>query len=124
MRFDKKIHLFLACLLLVVFGMAAVGQAAGLKERMLARLPAINALKAQGLVGEDNKGYLAFVTASREKEDVVTAENSDRRQVYDAIAKQQATSVDLVGSRRAGQIAELAKPGEWLQNGDGTWYRK
>ena len=98
--------------------------AADIKQRMIARLPIIKSLKDQGLVGENNMGYLEFIGKKKEKADVVEAENKDRRQVYEAIAKQQSTTVELVGKHRAVQIAEKAMPGEWLQDANGKWYQK
>jgi len=98
--------------------------AAEIKERMIARLPVIKALKDKGIVGENNQGYLEFIGKKKEKEDVIAAENSDRKQVYEAIAKQQSTTVEVVGKHRAVQIAEKSQPGEWLQDANGKWYRK
>ena len=87
-------------------------------------LPVIAALKAKGLVGEDNRGYLQFIGQKKENEAVVAAENKDRQMVYEAIAKQQGTTVELVGQHRAIQIAEKAQRGEWLQDANGKWYQK
>ena len=98
--------------------------AADIKQRMIARLPVIKSLKDQGLVGENNMGYLEFIGKKKEKADVVEAENKDRRQVYEAIAKQQSTTAELVGKHRAVQIAEKAPPGDWLQDANGKWYQK
>ncbi len=95
-----------------------------IKQRMIARLPVIKALKGQGIVGENNKGYLEFVGQKKEKEEVVTAENKDRKLVYGAIAKQQGTTVEVVGQHRVVQIANKAQPGEWLQDANGKWYQK
>ena len=52
------------------------------------------------------------------------AENSDRQKVYEAIAAKEGTSPELVGRRRALQIAENASAGTWLQAADGSWSRK
>ncbi len=95
-----------------------------IKQRMIERLPVIAALKAKGLVGEDNRGYLQFIGQKKENEDVVAAENKDRQMVYEAIAKQQGTTVELVGQHRAIQIADKAQSGEWLQDANGKWYKK
>ena len=95
-----------------------------IKQRMIARLPVIKALKDKGIVGENNKGYLEFVGQKKEKEEVVTAENKDRKLVYKAIAKQQGTTVEVVGQHRVVQIANKAQPGEWLQDANGKWYQK
>jgi hypothetical protein len=91
---------------------------------MKERLPVIVELKAKGIVGENNKGYLEFVGGKKEKADVVAAENEDRKQVYAAIAKQQGTTTELVGKRRALQLAKRADPGEWVQDAAGKWIQK
>jgi len=97
---------------------------AEIKQRMIDRLPVITALKAKGVVGENNSGYLEFLEGQREQAEVIEAENRDRRQVYEAIAKQQSTTVEVVGVHRAAQISEKAEPGDWLEDADGRWYRK
>jgi uncharacterized protein YdbL (DUF1318 family) len=121
----KKVYFaVLALLFLIVFAAGAFPSAQEIQARMIARLPTIKALKDKGLVGENNKGFLEFIGQQKEKQDVVTAENQDRQQVYEAIAKQQGTTVELVGQHRAIQIANKAQPGEWLQDANGKWYRK
>ncbi len=102
----------------------AYASSKAIKKRMIERLPTIRALKEKGLIGENNKGYLEFVGNKKEKADVIKAENTDRKKVYGAIAKQQGTTVELVGKHRAIQIARKAKPGEWLQDADGKWYQQ
>ena len=121
----KKITVtFLSILFCIVFAAGAFASAKEIRGRMIARLPEIKALKAKGLVGENNKGFLEFVGQQKEKQEVVTAENQDRQKVYKAIAKQQGTTVELVGKHRAIQIATKAQPGEWLQDANGKWYQK
>jgi hypothetical protein len=91
---------------------------------MKKRLPVIVELKNKGIVGENNKGYLEFIGNQKAKADVVAAENKDRRTVYEAIAKQQGTTAELVGKRRALQIANKANKGEWVQDAGGQWQQK
>ena len=114
-------------LLLVVAALVLLGalpaSAQGLKERMAARLPVIDDLKARGIVGENNQGYLEFV-GPPEKAEVVAAENADRQAVYAAIARQTGASPEAVGRQRAAQIAQKSMPGVRLQKPDGTWYTK
>ncbi len=98
--------------------------AESIKARMKARLPAILELKEKGVVGEDKNGFLQFVGDKKEQEDLIAAENADRKKVYAHIAKQQGTTVQLVGERRALQIAKKAKAGTWLQDQSGKWYQK
>jgi uncharacterized protein YdbL (DUF1318 family) len=114
----------LAVLVLGILITNGYSSAQEIKQRMIERLPVITALKAKGLVGEDNRGYLQFIGQKKENEAVVAAENKDRQMVYEAIAKQQGTTVELVGKHRAVQIADKAQPGEWLQDANGKWYQK
>ena len=96
-----------------------------IKARMQNRLPTIVKLKSDGLVGENNKGYLEFVPgAAKKNANIIAAENNDRQAVYGAIAKQQGTTPKLVGERRAKQIGQKASSGSWLQDSSGKWYRK
>jgi uncharacterized protein YdbL (DUF1318 family) len=114
-------------LTLLAIGFFVLGVSAfadDIKARMKNRLPLIKQLKSQGIVGENNKGYLQFVGGNKAKADVVAAENKDRKTVYTAIAKQQGTTAELVGKRRALQIAKKAAPGEWVQDAGGKWTQK
>jgi uncharacterized protein YdbL (DUF1318 family) len=126
----KKYPLFYAIITLsVLFMFTSEGScfagANDIKARMQERLPTIVNLKTEGVVGENNKGFLEFVPgAARKDANVVSAENNDRGAVYNAIAKQQGTTPQLVGERRANQISEIASPGEWLQDASGKWYKK
>ena len=122
MRF-KPISLF--CILVIGATVAvALAGAQDLKKRMADRQPAINALKAGGIVGENNQGYLALIKKQSDKKALVNAENADRLKVYQLIAKQQGTTAEHVGRRRALKIADIAAPGTWLQNAKGKWYQK
>ena len=97
--------------------------AGALKDRMRARQPEIIQLKASGRLGENNLGFLEIRQGNADRP-LVDEENQDRRQVYQRIAEHQQTSAELVGRRRAAQIAERAAPGTWLQSPRGDWYRK
>ncbi len=120
MRTNYLLTLALALLICSLAGTALAGE---LKDRLIARKPAIVALLADGTVGENNKGFLDFRGAQKQA-DVVAAENQDRAAVYQLIAKKAGTTPDMVGQRRAAQIAEAAPGGTWLQKPDGTWYQK
>ncbi|MCF6149770.1 MAG: YdbL family protein [Candidatus Kuenenia sp.] len=95
-----------------------------IKGQMEKRLPIIVELKSKGIIGEDNKGYLQFMGTSREKEEVIDAENEDRKKVYASIAEKEGASTEQVGRRRALQIAKKALKGDWLQDQNGKWYQK
>lgn len=111
-------------LLLGIFLASASGFAGDIKSRFKARLPVIKALKAKGIVGENNRGYLQFIGGKKEQENVVIAENNDRRKVYAAIAQREGTTERAVGKRRALHIAQKVRPGEWLQDADGNWHQQ
>ena len=116
-----KIHVFIILCLIIASGSVF---AAGIKERMKQRLPVIIDLKAKGIIGENNKGYLAFVAVKKAQQGVIASENKDRKMIYEHISKQQKAPLELVEQRRAKQIADRAKPGEFIQKADGSWYRK
>jgi uncharacterized protein YdbL (DUF1318 family) len=113
----------LAALLISVICLAPA-QAQGIKERMKQRLPVIVELKTRGIVGENNQGYLAFVTGKKSHEALVRAENQDRKSIYAYIAKQQKVPLSLVEKRRAITLAQRARPGEFIQKPDGSWIKK
>jgi uncharacterized protein len=114
----------------MILGIAAVltiadsVPAQGIKERMKERLPVIAQLKTQGIVGENNRGYLDFVGNVKTHEALIAQENQDRKAVYAHIAKQQNTSLSVVEKNRALQLIERAAPGTYVQMPDGTWVQK
>jgi uncharacterized protein YdbL (DUF1318 family) len=122
MKHNSKLLVIAAIIAVWIFIGNAWAQ--DIKTRMQQRLPTIVDLKARGVVGENNQGFLEMRNGQSEKKDVVAAENQDRQAVYQQIAKQAGTDVKLVGQRRAAQIAEKASGGEWLQDASGKWYKK
>jgi hypothetical protein len=89
------------------------------------RLPAIDALKASGVVGENNQGFVEVRgNGSDYAANLVADENHDRAVVYTLFARKYNMAPKQVGLRRARTIAEESKPGIWLQAPDGTWYQK
>jgi uncharacterized protein YdbL (DUF1318 family) len=124
-KMNQKPYLaMLAGVTATVLLFSALTFGADIKSRMKDRLPKIIELKAAGIIGENNQGFLAFVGDRQQEQALVEAENRDRQLVYTAIANQQGTTAALVGQRRAMQIAEKAQPGEWLQEAGGKWYQK
>ena len=97
-----------------------------IKQNMIKRLPRIQELKKDGLIGENQQGFLEAVQSSLPAADkeAIEAENADRKAVYEAIARQQGTTAELVGKLRAKKIFEQAKSGEFLKQEDGTWKKK
>lgn len=95
------------------------------RARMEQRLSRVDALKARGALGENNRGFLE-VRGGRDEEAAALAaeENRDRETVYAAIAKQTGSTPAAVGAARAKQIAANSAAGVWLQRENGEWYRK
>ena len=94
------------------------------KARMIARIPTINSLKNKGIIGENNQGFLEYRGSGKPQKELIDAENNDRKLVYRVIGKKQNAPAALVGQRRAKQIAEKGKAGQWFQKPDGSWYKK
>lgn len=120
----KSIKFLLAMTIALSFVFGTMAFADSIKERMTQRLPQIVDLKNRGIVGETNTGYLEFVTAQKEKQDVVAAENQDRKIIYTQIAKQQNVSIQLVQKRRAATLFSNGTEGHYYQNEAGAWIRK
>jgi len=95
------------------------------KARMEQRLPALDALRMKGAVGENNRGFTEVRQAVDNAPAIVAEENRDRETVYAAIAKQQGgVTADQVGRARARQIVTQSRSGVWLQRDSGEWYQK
>jgi len=94
------------------------------KARMEQRQPALDALRREGSIGENNRGYTEVRHPSDRASEVSSAENKDREIVYADIAKLTGSAPDQVGRARARQIAANSTPGVWLQRESGEWYRK
>lgn len=112
--------LFAALCLLTVSAFAE--SAADIRRRMEQRLPQIDALKAQEIVGENNRGLLEERKAGAGS--VVSDENRDREAVYALIAKETGASADSVGRARAKQISSNSRSGVWVQDEAGAWKKK
>jgi uncharacterized protein YdbL (DUF1318 family) len=103
-----------------------------LADKMRARQPQIEALKKQGAIGEDNRGYATLresdATADAQKKNeaqqLVGAENADRKALYREIANENAdqnvtlTTVERVFAQRrlmraaAGEVFQLPPAGD------------
>ncbi len=117
--------------LLIMFAMLIGGTTLhaqeDLKARFSARLPQIDALKLQLLVGENNKGYLeARGNLSSAQEALMKAENADRKTLYGMLANKRGIDTKVVGEARAAQIYEKSEDASakvWVQDKGGIWRR-
>lgn len=90
------------------------------------RFDELKSLKAQGIIGENNQGYLEVLIADSRAEELVRLENRDRLVIYKTIIEQN----DLTGALAtvekvfANVQANKAEPGEMVQNENGRWAAK
>ena len=116
-----------ACLFVVLTSFllfSTIVSADDITERMTSRRPVIEALKKEGLLGENNKGYLEFVTTNQKQKDVVDAQNEDRKKGYEIVSKKQGVSIEQVAKIRSAYYAKNAESGEYIQDASGKWIRK
>lgn len=121
----KTSALRLVFLVAVLFAAVAPAQAQDLgavRNRMEQRISRIDALKTQGVLGENNRGFLDV--RSGDDEGVAAAENADRATVYEAVARKTGATPEAVGKARAKKIAASSAKGVWLQSEDGRWSKK
>lgn len=113
-------------LLGIMAAMGAWAQDLGaIKTAMLARKASVDALLATQAAGENNRGFVEAIKAVPVADAaVVAAENSDRRAVYEAIAKKTGATVEVVGQQRAAEIAAKAAAGTMIQSPKGNWIAK
>ena len=120
----KSIKSLLIMTIALSFVFCSAAFADSLHERMEKRLPHIFDLKNKGIVGEKNTGYLGFVTAKKEKQGVVAAENEDRKAIYKQIARQENVSIQFVQKRRAAALFSNGTKGHYYQNQVDAWVKK
>ncbi len=90
------------------------------------RFEKMSVLKSQGIIGENNKGYLILLKDDEKAQELVSIENSDRKLIYQAIADQN-DLVDALGTieKVFAQVQrEKAKDGEKIQDESGDWVEK
>ncbi|MBF0620114.1 MAG: DUF1318 domain-containing protein [Candidatus Omnitrophica bacterium] len=130
----KKMILFVV--MLVVLGGAAFAQSYDIKNKTpavtsaldarKARFAELKALKAQGLVGENNQGYVQALGGA-DAGAIVSAENQDRRLIYKAIVEQNGladSALSTVEGVFAGVQRNKASSGEKVQDESGAWITK
>jgi uncharacterized protein YdbL (DUF1318 family) len=97
-----------------------------LKNRQ-ARYYQLQGLKREDLVGENNNGYVTDLKNNTSASALVTAENKDRRVLYEALAEQNMLgNTGLLEVQRAfAEVqSEKAEPGDLVQSASGDWKKK
>lgn len=114
----------IALLLLIASPMLQANDLDAVKARMVQRQPALDALRRDGAIGENNRGFTEVRKASGNASEISSAENKDREIVYADIARMTGSTSEQVGRARARQIANGSAKGVWLQSESGEWYQK
>ncbi len=94
-----------------------------------ARAHELQTLKAKGLVGENDKGFIQALKSSLQikEKSLVEAENHDRKFIYDTVVAQNhlgSEGLAKVEKEFAKTRRERAKKGDLIQDSDGQWVRK
>jgi len=107
--------------LLLLCGLSVVALAD--LESMTARVPQIVDLKSSGAIGEQADGYLGVVKPNAQAEQLVAAENADRKKVYEERSRAQGQSLDVF-CKVMGQARQQKEPsGRWIKSPSG-WVQK
>ncbi|WP_269514887.1 YdbL family protein [Brevundimonas subvibrioides] len=106
----------------------ALGLAGGVAmAQTSAQKAAIDAAKAQGIVGEQADGYLGFRTPPSDPalQTAVTTTNDARREAYAASARQAGTTPDVAAARMfESQLMPRMTSGQWYRNTAGQWVQR
>lgn len=133
MRSLKKTFLMVSCLLAAGISIAEAG-AYDIRENTpevqsaisgrQSRFSALKQLKAQGAIGENNRGYVDALASTGDAVVLAQAENNDRRVLYQAIVDQNnlgAAGMDKVEMVFAEVQRDKASSGEKIQSPSGEW---
>ncbi len=91
------------------------------------RFAKIQDLKAQGIIGEDNQGFVKALKNTPEAALLVLAENQARQIIYQAIVNQ--NQLGPAGMGKVHQVfsevqREKARRGDYIQLASGEWIQK
>ena len=89
-----------------------------------ARYAELQNLKHEGMIGENNKGYVTDLQNSSAAGPITAAENRDRRIIYEALATQNklgGKGLLAVQKAFAEVQHEKAGPGDMVQSSSGDW---
>ena len=83
-------------------------------------------LKQNGLVGENNRGYVDALTEDASAKELVTAENKDRKIIYETIVEQNDLqgALETIEKTFAQVQREKADAGDKIQMENGDWATK
>ncbi len=126
----KKTPLFKVILTAAVLGTAGLSMATVAIAPAFADIASAKALvdaaKTKGIVGEQNNGYLGFVSAGDAALKAAVEEiNAGRRDVFAQAAAKNGVSVEVAGQAAfTASIQPKVKSGEYYQDATGAWVKK
>ena len=126
----KKTPLFKAILTATVLGSTTMALGVFVVAPAMADVAAskaqVDAAKAKGIVGEQNDGFLGFVTSGDSALKAAVDEiNAGRRDVFAQAAAKNGVSVEVAGQAAfSSSILPKVKAGEYYQNAAGAWVKK
>lgn len=82
--------------------------------------------KAQGLIGETAKGYVAIVTppGTPELQELVKSTNAGRAKIYGDNAAKQHVAIEQVEAVAGATLIEKTPSGQYVQDANGHWQKK
>ena len=91
-----------------------------------ARFEKLESLKSQGIIGENNKGFVELLGDGSQSGNIAEMENKDRKVIYQTIAEQNGITgqMDVIGKVFAQVQHEKAVAGYKIQDSDGQWKEK
>lgn len=95
-------------------------------EGRRSRYDQLTALKSEGRVGENNRGYVQTLLEDSEVDSLVEAENLDRKVIYQTIAEQNGLTdaLETIENVFAQVQRDKANAGDMIQLEDGSWVKK
>jgi len=90
------------------------------------RFDQLQAFETQGVLGENNRGYVDVLQHHPEARALAEVENKDRRTIYQTIAQQNnlTDALETIEKVFAEVQREKASPGKKIQREDGRWVTK
>lgn len=126
-----NVNTFLTTLMLLFLVLAsAAGVQAGDRDgtinSMKERYPALMQAKDQGLIGEARDGFVGLVhqDAPEAAKALVEGENSDRRMLFQIIARDTSTTIEEVARQNGIRMYLLARDNHFLQDQHRQWVLK
>jgi len=91
-----------------------------------ARFDTIKEFKKQGVLGENNRGYVEVFGSNSAASSLADQENRDRKVIYRTIAEQNGlqSALDTIEKVFAQVQRDKAESGEKIQTEDGRWITK